>query len=221
MKRRTNEQICADMRSERPSLYRKRSQALQNLKKSNLSAKEKRKYERQYQKADKRLETIKTFLFKCSDKYKKLRDQKTKINKKKSSFKVQLDSAKTKTERGRLLHKMRELVIDANNVDILLKKGMFMEKGELKLESKGAGRLNQVVPAWQMVDVSRSLIQTGDFDTIVIDGEPVRVTKDNLLSVVQMLDNVLEQIILKQTKTKTPMVSIFFDLKDRIIDVSS
>ena len=65
MKRRTTEQICADLRKERGGLYSKRNSSLKKLQSSKISSKNKSKYQKQYDRASKRLDYIKEYLFKC------------------------------------------------------------------------------------------------------------------------------------------------------------
>ena len=210
-KRRTTEQICADMRKERPSLYNKRNNALRKLQTGNLSLSKQGKVKGDYDKANKRLDDIKAFLFKCSKKFGKLKTQKRKITQKKSYLGKKFKDADTKKEKNQILKDIRGVVSDGNKVDVLMDRALFMEKGEVQFRAVSMGVVDQTIPAWLLVEETRTLMLSKRFNTIVINGEPYPVDDKNLFPIVDRLDTLLVEIIKKQSKTKTPMVRILFN----------
>ena len=216
-KRRTTDQICADLRKERGGLYTKRTSSLKQLQKSSISKKDKAKYQKRYDKASKRLDYIKEYLFKCSKKFAKLKTQKTKVNQRKSYLGKKFKEATTNKEKNKLLKGIRDVVGDGNKLDVLMNRAVGMEKGEVQFKQSGIGIADQIIPAWLLVEEARTLMLSKRFDNIVIDGEPFPVDDKNLFPIIDRLDTMLVNIIKKQSKTQTPMVSIYFNVNDKVI----
>lgn len=218
-KRRTTEQICADLRKERPKLYSKRNSALKKLQSGNIKLKEQKKYTKQYERATKRLDYIKEYLFKCSKKFDKLRQQKKKITQKKANLSQKFKNATTKTEKNKILKSIRDVVADGNKLDVMMERAKFMEKGEIQFKAVSSGVVDQTIPAWLLVEEARNLMLSKRFNTIVVNGEPYQIDDKNLFPIIEQLDNMLVEIIKKQSKTQTPMVAIYFNENDGVITV--
>jgi len=218
-KRRTTEQICADLRKERPKLYGKRNSALKKLQSGKVSGKKQTQLQKKYDSATNRLDYIKEYLFKCSKKFDKLRQQKKKITQKKSNLSQKFKKATTKTEKNKILKTIRDVVSDGNKVDVMMSRAKFMDKGEIQFKAMSSGVVNQTIPAWLLVEEARNLMLSKRFKTIVVNGEPYPIDDANLFPVIEQLDNLLVAIIKKQNKTQTPMVAIFFDEKQEVITV--
>ena len=218
-KRRTTEQICADMRKERPKLYSRRTQSLKKLRSGSLTKKEQSKYQKQYERATKRLDKIKEYLFRCSKKFDKFRQQKKKITQKKANLSQKFKKATTKTEKNKILKNIREVVSDGNKLDVLMNRAVGMDKGEVQFKAVSQGIVNQTIPAWLIVEESRNLMLSNRFQTIVINGEPYPIDAKNLFPIIEQLDSMLIEIIKKQSKTQTPMVAIYFNENDGTIVV--
>ena len=218
-KRRTTEQICADLRKERGGLYSKRNSSLKKLQSSKISTKNKAKYQKQYDRASKRLDYIKEYLFKCSKKFGKLKDQKKKVNQKKAYLSKKFKDASTNTEKNKILKSIRDVVGDGNKLDVLMNRAVGMEKGEVQFKQSAIGVADQIIPAWLLVEETRTLMLSKRFNTIVINGEPIPIDDTNLFLIIDRLDSMLVSIIKKQSKTQTPMVNIFFNVNDKVIVV--
>ena len=218
-KRRTTEQICADLRKERSGLYSKRTSSLKKLQSSSLSKKDKSKYQKRYDRANKRLDYIKEYLFKCSKKFDKLRKQKKKVTQKKAYLGKKFKEATTKTEKNKILKNIRDVVSDGNKLDVLMDRAVGMKKGEIQFKQSSVGVADQIIPAWLLVDETRNLMLSKRFKTVVINGAPYPIDDKNLFPILDMLDSMLINIIKKQSKTQTPMVSIYFNVKEGVIVV--
>ena len=217
--RRTTEQICADKRKERSGLYTKRTKALKKLNKPGLSDKEKKKVQRVYDRSDKRIRDIKSYLFRCTKKYDKLRNQKKKLNRRKSYLTSMLSEKISKTKRNKTLKEIRKVVENSNKLDVAMEKGIFMVRGEIEFVDQAPGIVDQIIPAWIIVDEVRNLILSNRFDTVMINGVSYRAIPSDMLEITTMLEKVLVNVIKKQDKTQTPMIGLKFDEMRKEIEV--
>lgn len=218
-KRRTTEQICADIRKERVGLYRKRTKALKSLNKSGLSDKQKKKVQRSYDRADKRIRDIKSYLFKCTKKYDKLRNQKKKLQRRKSYLTSILGEDISKTKRNKTLKEIRKVVESSNQLDVAMQKGIFMVRGEIEFVDQAPGVVDQVIPAWIITEEVKNLILSNRFDVVIINGVRYRAKPFDMLEITAVLEQVLVNVIKKQDKTQTPMIGLYFDERKREIRV--
>ena len=107
-----------------------------------------------------------------------------------------------------------------NQIDVIMRKGVYMVRGEVQFASSPKGVVSQVVPAWILVDESRNLISSQRFDTIYINGVSYPINTTTMFSIITELNSLLDDIVSKQHKTKTPMAEIMFDEKAKVIRVS-
>ena len=182
MGRRTNEQICIDLRKERANLYSKRNRILKKPKS--------KKNDKAYKTIEKRLDAIREQLFRCGKKYAKFKKQRTKLRRHQYYLQKKVDKIRDKLNEPNLKDKERKALIKEMNIigtykmrtgeEILLvekamklpigdvKSSVGIEKGVISLKS---GRFVEQDIIWVMTESFNKWLSSGYFDTLVIDDE--------------------------------------------------
>ena len=79
MGRRSNEQLCIDLRKERGRLYSRRTRTLIKLQNKKVQGKKRKAANKEWESLQNRLDAIKSQLFRCGKKYSKFKKQRTKL----------------------------------------------------------------------------------------------------------------------------------------------
>ena len=214
-KRRNQAEMCEAKKKERSKYYARRSKALKQLTNPKIQGKKRDKAERDRKRADNKINQINHYLFKCTKKYDNLRKQKRRIQFRKSKMRNQLRDM-GQTEKGRMLLKIRDLVIKENNLDKLMGKGVFLERGKVKFESDAdRGAVEQVVPAWLLGAEVNDKLLSGKFDVITINGIDYHIADTGVLVIMSMVSDIVVDIVSKQNETRTPMALFGFNEDSR------
>ena len=209
--RRNQAQMCVDKKKERSKLYARRTKALNLLTNPKIQGKQRDKAERDRKRADKKIFSINHYLFKCTKKYSKLKKQKKSVQQKKSRMRSSMKTMNEK-QKGRTLHKIRQLVEDENSLDLLMRKGVFMEKGEVKFRSDAdTGIVEQVIPAWLLGAEVNDKLLSGRFDTIIINDKSYNIAETGVLIIMGLVSDIVTDIVSKQNETRTPMALFGFN----------
>jgi len=175
MGRRTNQQICDDLRKERGNIYSKRSRLIK--KPSN------QKNTKKLATLNKRLDAIRSQLFRCGNKYSKLKKEKSKLKRhnqylKGKVKKINEDFAKNKitktsyTKDKREIYKQQRATIsDIKDVEKAMKLPIETYVGGVGVVSLGKGEFAGTAILWKLRDMLRVWLASGQFEYIVIDGE--------------------------------------------------
>lgn len=236
--RRTTAQICADKKKIRAKLYRQRksiekkkgSTKFSDLKIDRYSLEvkgegtktAKREFKtlhRKYASLDKKIADINTYLFRCSPKFKKLKEQKRKLQYRRANIRRNL-SLLPKTEKERKMKELREI----KRNEVMLEKAMGedaeLKRGKIFFKSNAqAGTFGESEVAWKMKEVVGVLVSSGRFDFITIEGELFPIS-GNELEISLKLDWLLEEIMSFQSQTSTPMVWVKGDENNKEIFVT-
>lgn len=187
MGRRSNEQICIDIRKERGRLYSKRTRIIKKLKNSKIKPSKKKLADKAYNTIEKRLDAIREQLFRCGKKYAKYKGQRVKLRKhqyylqtKVDKLRVQLKSAKTDVSRKRIQKEINivgKFKLKTGEEINQIEKTMMLPIGDVKSSSgvvkgvtsiKGGKFVNQGI-IWEMVKDWNKWLNSGYFDTLVLD----------------------------------------------------
>lgn len=189
MGRRSNEQICTDIRKERGRLYSKRTRILKNLSNKKFAGKKRKEADKQYKKIESRLDAIREQLFRCGKKYSKYKGQRVKLRKhqqylqtKVDKLRVKLNTATTKAERKRIQKEINivgKYKLKTGEEINQIEKTMKLPIGDVKSSSgvykgvtsiKGGKFVKQGV-IWEMTDGWNKWLASGYFDTLVLDDQ--------------------------------------------------
>jgi len=238
-KRRSTEQICADKRKQRNSLYSKRRALLKkkanpkfeglkidkySLKATGKGSKrllaEYSSLHRKYVAVDEKITKINTYLFRCSSKFEKLKKQKRKLQYKRANIRRKLKkSSMSEKDRRAELITLRDLKNKETTLENAMGQDVERVRGKVFFKANAAeGTFTESVVAWKMKDLVKELLAAvpPSFDNIIIEGEKYDV-KEDWIDVMMRLDWLLEEVMSFQDVTATPMVRIDADEDTRTL----
>lgn len=182
MARRSNEQICIDLRKERANIYSKRNRLLKKPKS--------KKNDKAYKSLEKRLDAIREQLFRCGKKYAKFKKQRTKLRRHQYYLQGKVNKIRKKLDSATLKDKERKALIKEMNIigtyklrtgeDILMvEKAMKLPVGNVKsstgiekgIVSLKSGRFVEQDIIWVMTESWNKWLSSGYFETLVLDDE--------------------------------------------------
>ena len=214
-KRRNQAEMCEAKKKDRSKYYARRSKALKQLMNPKLQGKKRDRAERDRKRADTKINNINHYLFKCTKKYDNLRRQKRRVQNKKSKLRNDLRGMGQK-EKGRVLLKIRDLVIKENSLDKLMGKGIWLKRGKVTFDSDSErGAVEQVVPAWLLGAEVNDKLLSGKFDVITINGVEYDIATTGILIIMDMISDIVVDIVSKQNETRTPMALFGFNEDSR------
>lgn len=222
-KRRTNDEICVDIRKERKKLYYLRSKAEKSLKSGKLTKKKKASLESKLRRSSTKINKINVRLVKCGVRWDNFKKNKGKIRREINKLKKEVRSGNlSDKDINKHIHDIREL---SENIQLLEGKmyeqyldDAILPKGETQFNVLDDGDLiEQYLVVWELKDKVSDAIATEKFDTINIDGDINSVI--DLGAVMMDLDVFITDIADKQHLTATPMVILYFDFPNKEIKV--
>lgn len=190
MGRRTNEQICIDLRKERGRLYSKRRRTLKKLQNKRLRGDKREDAELEYKKIEKRLDEIREKLFRCGKKYAKLKKERNKLRRHQHYLQKKVDKLREKLKDDKLTKKeQKKLRKELNIVGVYkrrtheqmigVEKMMKLPLGNVKssigvdkgvVSVKGGKFVVQDI-IWVMTASWHKWLNSGYFETLVLDDE--------------------------------------------------
>lgn len=221
--RRTNEQLCIDLKKDRNKLYKKRSAALKDLKKSRLPKRRKTVLENQVARASKNITKINVRLVKCSKKWENFKVNKRKIRRKINTLKRQIrDGELSSKEINRLQHEIRgysEIIekLEGKLYEPYMEEAILPKGQKDRIVREDGNIIEEYLVLWEVKEKVEDAISIGRFDRINIDG--IFLKTDDLGAVIMELDIFLTDIADKQHLTATPMVILILDFPQKLISV--
>ena len=193
MGRRTNEQICIDLRRERGNLYSKRTRILKKPKsKSNDKA---------YNAIEKRLDAIREQLFRCGKKYGKFKQQRTKLRRHQYYLQGKVKKIREKLKDSNTTAKERKALIKELNVigtykmktgeEIqMIEQAMKLPIGDVTssigidkgIVSLQGGKFVEQDIIWIMTESWSKWLNSGYFNTLVLDDEMFDLTDNPMVA---------------------------------------
>jgi len=193
MGRRSNQQICLDLRKERGNLYNRRIRVLRKPKsKTNDEA---------YEAIKNRLDAVREELFRCGSKYAKFKRQRTKLRKHQHYLQLKVKRIRESLQDPKLTAKRRKELIKEMNIvgtfklrtgeDIQMiesvmrlpignvKSAQGVDKGIVSLKS---GRFTEQDIIWVMTESWNKWLSSGYFTVLVLDDEMFDLTENPMVA---------------------------------------
>jgi hypothetical protein len=193
MARRTNEQICIDLRRERSNLYSKRTRLLKKAKS--------KKNDKAYNAIEKRLDAIREQLFRCGKKYGKFKKQRTKLRRHQYYLQGKVKKIREKLKDSKLKDKERKALIKELNVigtykmktgeEIqMIEQAMKLPIGDVTssigidkgIVSLQGGKFVEQDIIWIMTESWSKWLNSGYFNTLVLDDEMFDLTDNPMVA---------------------------------------
>jgi len=201
MGRRTNAQICIDLKKERSKLYRERTTILKNLMKPKFTGSKREKAEKRYKSIQNKLISIKDRLFRCGTKFSDFKKQRTKLRKHQYYLQSKIEKLRVKIADPSLSKKERKaLNKELNIVGVfkrktaekihLIEKAMKLPVGTIA-SSRGVdtgvvavtgGKFVVQDIIWRMTEGWHKWLSSGYFDTLVIDDEIFDISENPMIA---------------------------------------
>ena len=221
MGRRTNEQICNDLRKERGNIYSKRSRLIK--KPSNP------KNDKKLAALNKRLDAIKIQIFRCGNKYSKLRSEKSKLKRHnqylKGKVKKLSDDYSNKKitkkdlnkEKRKAYQQQRETISKIKDVENAMRLPVPSYNVSVGMQSLGAGTFAGTGVVWRLRDMVRDWLASGMFEYIIIDGE--LLDTDNPLLIWVKVDEAELDAMAFQDITSVSMFYYYVDPVNHYLEI--
>ena len=180
--RRSNEQICIDLRRERGNLYSRRTRLLKKPKSEENDLK--------YKSIEKRLDAIRTQLFKCGKKYSAFKKQRSKLRRHQRYLQSKIEKLRSRLRTEKLSKKeISAIKKEINVIGIyklrtgekiqMVEKTMQMPVGNVKsstgvdkgVVSVSGGKFVVQDIIWKMTESWEKWLNSGYFETLVLDNE--------------------------------------------------
>ena len=223
-KRRTNIEICIQLRKDRDKLYRQRAKLINEQKLGKLSTKQTDKSNDRIKRLSSRIDSYKSKLFKCGKKYAGLKKKRKSLINKVNRIKRLLKSDRTisKSERNKMLSEILLLNSDIRDLSKVMQMEIY-EQGKGKLFYVSDISLlesTEMTVIWDAKSKIEGLIRNNEFDTLIIGTEPYNLIIDRL-SALFAVDDYIAEIVASQRDSlvKTPMVEISLSLITKTVTI--
>jgi len=218
-KRRTNEQICEDLRIERNRLYSKRTRTNKLLSKS-LSQKERKKNERALARFNKRIVAINDKMYKCGNNYAKLKRQKRKLKTHQAYLmRKSKQEGITKSERGRIYEDGRKTQQELRDIERTMRLPyQEIYRGKLGTDYLGDKKFAEIGGLWQCSAQIKRFIDSPYFKIFIINGQ--EYSTDNIIRLLTALDDAISKGMIYGAETGSPKYSYIADEKQGIVDIT-
>jgi hypothetical protein len=229
MGRRTNEQICIDLRKERSNLYSKRTRLLKKPKS--------KKNDKAYNAIEKRLDAIREQLFRCGKKYGKFKKQRTKLRRHQYYLQKKVNKIREKLNDPKIKDKKRKALIKELNVigtykmktgeEIqMIEQAMKLPVGDVKssigvdkgIVSLKSGRFVEQDIIWIMTESWSKWLNSGYFQTLVLDDEMFDLT-DNPMVATAAVYSAYDWALSWQHVYGTPFFFAFGDANNGYLEI--
>lgn len=212
MGRRSNEQICIDLRRERNRLYSRRNRIIDRLSNPKYKGQKRTKDDNAYKEINKRLDEIRENLFRCGKKYARLKSEKRKLQRHNTYLLKKVRSGKLNSkEKNKVYREMRDTVSAIKDVE----KSMMLPVGYTKgnttgIQAIGGGKFQGDDVIWVMKSMVKTWIDSGRFEYLVLDGQVVDL--GNVLVALVEVDKAEQDVMAMQTINPSPHFYYYGDL---------
>jgi len=212
---------CIKLKRERGNLYEKRSYYNKRLA-GELDDAARATAESKLAGVYERIEYLNPQIYRCGQQFDKLDRKKRNLQ---SSIyyrkRVIRDQDLSQTERNRRYKQMRSYVEQVNDINKIFGYGVYEVKGEVKFAFDEKSRTGQeIMPVWRAPESVRTLVESGKFKTIDIDGQVYSTLPEDRINIEMEMTDFITNVQARQHKTGTPMVIITTDLKSKHITVA-
>ena len=237
MGRRTNEQICIDLRKERARLYSKRSRILKMLQNKKLKSKKREEADNDYKKVENRLEEIKDKLFRCGKKYSRLKKQRNKLrrhqyylqSKTEKIREKMLEKGLTKKEKAALKKELnivgrykRQTAEEIQTIEkaMQLPTGVVSSSSGIDrgVVSVSGGKFVVQDVLWKLAESWNKWLSSGYFTTLVLDDEIFDV-EDNPMIATAAIYQAYDWALAWQHVYGTPFFFAFGDAANGYLEI--
>lgn len=220
MGRRSNEQICIDLRKERSKLYSRRYRITKKLKSKKLSAKQKKVAEKEWDSVQNKLEGIKEKLFRCGKKYSKLKTQRTKLRRHQRYLKTKVDKGTlSKKQLNQTYKEMRRTAQMINQVEnsMLLPVGK-MRTGDTGFIAVKGGKFKADEVLWALADMFKKWNSSGDFEVLVLDDELIDMGDNPIVATIKV-DQAIQDAMAWQHINPSPHFYVMGDITNGYLEI--
>ena len=220
MGRRSNDQICIDLRKERGRLYSKRSAIVRKLQNKKFQGSKRKKANDDWESIQSRLEAIKEQLFRCGKKYSKFKKQRTKLRRHQRYLKSKLESGTmTKKELNLTYKEMRRTAQVINQVE----NAMLLPVGKMKTGVTGfiavkGGKFKTDEVLWALADMFNKWADSGDFSILVLDDELIDLANDPIQAKIKV-DQAIQQAMAWQHINPSPHFFAMGDIPSGYLEI--
>jgi len=194
-KRRTQDEICEDLRKERARLYSRRYRINKKLEKG-VSSKEEKKLNKEWFRIQNRLDKIRTDIFKCGKKYAKLKKQRSKLKRHIRYLKSKAKDATTLKEKNKNYLRIRKAMVRELILDSLMDKPVVRKKApELGAMVTPMGLVKEDV-LFKLPDLAKEWLSSGDFKDVVLDGKRIEIVSPVIVGM--EIDEAYEEAMFSQ-----------------------
>lgn len=222
-KRRSTEQICADLKKARKALYAKRNILVRKQKKKKMTVKQTEKSDKSIKSLSLKIDKLSSKIFKCGKTYAKFKRKRLNLLKRISKIKVELKANRDMDNKLRniKLTELNQLNEEVRNLSMLMQMDVIeQEKGQLAfIESYEEDQTSELVVIWKAKGMIEDLMQM-DYKFLDIGGE-VYSLEVNSLSALWAVDDYIAEITARQrdSKFKTPIVTVTINNLTKTIKV--
>jgi len=221
MGRRSNEQICKDLRKERARLYSKRNRITKKEKAGVSNDLEQTKLDIERDKIEDRLMEIKVKLFKCGKKFAKLRKQRTKLRRQQTYLLKKAQSgALSKKQLRETYQTMRKKAAAINEIEYAMQLPVGqITKGEAKLgfQAISGGTFKSDEVLWALASDFDGWLASGAFSYMMLDGELIDL--DNVIYGKMKIDEAVQEAMAWQHINPSPHYFVFGDPVQGFLDI--
>ena len=214
----TRDELCKKYKSQRSGLYQKRSRLIKKLS-SSLPKKEYKKIDKEITQLSTKIDSYKVKIFKCGKRYKKLIDERNRLNGRKHRLSKKLKETTDKKVKSGIYSELGLINDKLRDVKKLMGMDIVVEKGVIEsVFTPSLGLFQESIPIWKLSEEISPALKDESFETIEINGE-VFSLEVSFSSVLFAIDQFIDEVHKTQSdrKTKTPMVNVSFDRDNKII----
>lgn len=214
----TRDELCKKYKSQRSGLYQKRSRLIKKLS-SSLPKKEYKKIDKEILQLSTKIDKFKVKIFKCGKRYKKLIDERNRLNSRKYRLSRKLKETTDKKVKSGIYNELGLINDQIRDVKKLMGMDIVVEKGVIESTfTPSLGIFQESIPVWKLSEEINPALKDESFDTIDVNGE-IFSLELSFSSVLFAIDQFIDEVHKTQSdrRTKTPMVNVIFDRDNKTI----
>lgn len=220
MGRRTNEQICIDLRKERSRLYSRRNRLAKKMQNKKLPEKTRETASKQWDSVQKKLDGVREKLFRCGKKYSRLKTQRTKLRRHQRYLKSKVDKGTlSKKQLNAAYKQMRRTAQEINKVE----NAMLLPVGKMKTGNTGfvavkGGKFKTDEVLWALSDMFRKWNESGDFMILVLDDELIDMAELPVVAQIK-IDQAIQNAMAWQHINPSPHFFALGDIPNGYLEI--
>jgi hypothetical protein len=221
MGRRSNEQICIDLRRERARLYARRTKIIDRLSNPKYTGQKRIDDDNNYKQINKRVDEIRENIFRCGKKYSRLKKEKRKLQRHNTYLLKKVRAGNlTSKEKNRLYREMRDTVSAIKDVE----KSMLLPIGYTKgnttgIQAIGGGKFKGDDVIWVMKSMVKTWIDSGRFEYLVLDGQLIDLS--NILVALVEIERTEQDVMAMQTINPSPHFYYYGDIDSGFLVINA